>query len=87
MRVSNRDTNSFRPPFITTESALFPQFAILISTFVGLAAVNALAYALLADRLRNKIAQQSVLAVLSRIGGGALITMGVVTAAFRRSAV
>ena len=77
---------AFVPQFVTTDSALFPQFAVLISTFVGLAAINALAYALLADRLRHKIAQQSVLAALSRFWGGALIAMGVATAAFRRSA-
>lgn len=77
---------AFVPQFVTTDSALFPQFTILISTFVGLATINALAYALLADCLRHKIAQQSVLTVLSRLGGAALIAMGVATAAFRRSA-
>jgi threonine/homoserine/homoserine lactone efflux protein len=76
---------AFVPQFIAVERALLPQFAILIATFVGLAALNTLAYALLADRLRAKIAQPSVLAWVSRLGGGALIAMGIATAAFKRA--
>lgn len=76
---------AFVPQFVVADQPLVPQFAILVSTFVGLAAVNALAYALLADRLRAKIARPSVLAWFSRIGGSALIAMGVATAAFKRS--
>jgi threonine/homoserine/homoserine lactone efflux protein len=76
---------AFVPQFITPKTALFPQFAILISTFVGLAAINAIAYALLADRLRHKIARPTVLAMISRLGGGVLIAMGIATATFRRS--
>jgi threonine/homoserine/homoserine lactone efflux protein len=77
---------AFVPQFIVTQSPLLPQFAILIATFVGLAAINALAYALLADKLRKKIAKPSVLAWFSRIGGVALVAMGVATAAFKRTA-
>jgi len=75
---------AFVPQFIDAEAALLSQFSILITTFVALAAVNALAYALLADKLRQRIAKPSVLAWFSRIGGGTLIAMGVATAAFRR---
>lgn len=50
------------------DSALFLQFAILIATFVVFIAINALAYPLIADRLRHIIAQQSVLTLLSRFG-------------------
>ena len=77
---------AFVPQFIVIDSPLLPQFAVLIATFVGLAAINALAYALLADKLRKKIARPSVLAWFSRIGGGALVAMGVATAAFKRAA-
>ena len=76
---------AFVPQFIAVENPLLPQFAILITTFVGLAALNALAYALLADKLRSKIARPSILAWFSRVGGSALIAMGVATAAFRRA--
>lgn len=77
---------AFVPQFVAADHPLVPQFAILITTFVALAALNALAYALLADRLRHHIARPSVLAWASRLGGGALIAMGIATVAFRRSA-
>lgn len=76
---------AFVPQFIVVGSPLFPQFSILIATFVGLAAINALAYALLADKLRAKIARPSVLAWFSRFGGTALVAMGVATATFKRA--
>ncbi|MDM8167367.1 LysE family translocator [Roseovarius sp.] len=77
---------AFVPQFVTVGEPLAPQFAILIATFVGLAAVNALAYALLADRLRQTIRKPGVITWLTRGGGVALIGMGVMTATLRRSA-
>lgn len=76
---------AFVPQFLNPKAALAPQFGLLIGTFVGLAAVNALAYALLADTLRQKIVRPSVLPFLTRVGGGALVTMGVATATIRRT--
>ena len=76
---------AFVPQFIIVDSPLLPQFTILIATFVGLATINALAYALLADKLRAKISRPSVLAWFSRLGGVALIAMGVATATFKRT--
>ncbi len=76
---------AFVPQFIVVEHVLIPQFLILIATFVGLAAVNALIYALLADRLRSKIARPAILAWFARVGGGALVAMGVATAVFKRA--
>lgn len=76
---------AFVPQFVAVDSPLLPQFAVLIVTFVGLAAINALAYALLADKLRTKIAKPSVLAWFSRLGGSALVAMGIATAAFKRA--
>lgn len=75
---------AFVPQFIRPTESLAPQFAILIATFVGLAALNALAYALLADRLRNWIARPSAIAAMTRTGGLALIGMGLTTAFLRR---
>ncbi len=76
---------AFVPQFVVVDSPLLPQFALLVVTFVGLAAVNTLAYALLADKLRAKIATPTVLAWFSRLGGGALIAMGLATAAIKRA--
>ncbi|MEL6978032.1 MAG: LysE family translocator [Pseudomonadota bacterium] len=76
---------AFTPQFIDPSTPLGPQFAILIATFVTLAALNALAFALAADKLRASIASPRVTQWLTRLGGGALIAMGVATAAARRS--
>jgi len=76
---------AFVPQFISVTSPLAPQFAILIATFVGLAAANALAYALLADRLRSAIGRPAVITWLTRSGGAVLIGMGVLTATLRRA--
>lgn len=76
---------AFVPQFIDVNSALLPQFSILIATFVTLAALNALAYAIAADRLRQMIGRPSVLRGLTRAGGVALIAMGIMTAALRRT--
>jgi len=76
---------AFVPQFVVLDTPLLPQFAILVATFVGLAAINALAYALLADNLRSRIARPSVLAWFSRFGGSALVAMGVATATFKRA--
>ncbi|MDK3073290.1 LysE family translocator [Sedimentitalea sp. JM2-8] len=77
---------AFVPQFLTPNAPLLPQFAILIATFVSLAAVNALAYALLADSLRRAIGRQQVIAALTRAGGITLILMGLATALLRRPA-
>jgi threonine/homoserine/homoserine lactone efflux protein len=75
---------AFVPQFITPDAPLLPQFAILIATFVAIATLNALAYALLAGSLRNRLSKPGVIAWLTRAGGGTLIAMGVLTATLRR---
>ncbi|MEM6939596.1 MAG: LysE family translocator [Pseudomonadota bacterium] len=77
---------AFVPQFVDTSAPLLPQFIILTATFVTLAALNALAYALLADRMRETIRRPVILTWVTRAGGAALITMGVLTAALRRAA-
>lgn len=76
---------AFVPQFITPHAPILPQFATLIATFVALAALNAFAYAILADRLRHVIARPSILGWITRAGGSALILMGLLTATLRRS--
>ncbi|PYE85084.1 LysE family translocator [Pseudoroseicyclus aestuarii] len=76
---------AFVPQFIVAGAPLVPQFAILIATIVGLAAANALAFALLGDSLRRRFASPFVLPALSRLGGAALVLMGLATAAFRKA--
>lgn len=75
---------AFVPQFIQPGAALLPQFAILIGTFVTMAALNALAFAILAGSLRDRLARPGVIAWLTRAGGATLIGMGVLTATLRR---
>ncbi|MEO1138857.1 MAG: LysE family translocator [Pseudomonadota bacterium] len=75
---------AFVPQFVTVDQPLLPQFGTLIATFVGLAGINALVYALLADKLRQTIGKPSVIRWLTRSGGVALIGMGAMTATLRR---
>ncbi len=77
---------AFVPQFLRPDDPLGPQFTILIATFVGLAWLNALAYALLADRLRLIIGRANVITAMTRFGGLALIGMGFATAILRRPA-
>ena len=76
----------FVPQFVSVERLLLPQFAILIAVFVALAAVNAFAYAVLANRWRQTSRKPGVITLLTRFGGIALIGMGVMTALLRRQA-
>lgn len=76
---------AFVPQFLHTEAPLGPQFAILIVTFVTLGALNALAYALLASGMREKMRRPSTRLWLNRAGGGALVGMGLLTATLRRA--
>lgn len=75
---------AFVPQFLHPAVPLLPQFATLIATFVTLATLNALLYALLADRLRTRIRRPAVLRWMNRAGGSALIGMGALTATLAR---
>ena len=77
---------AFVPQFIDPARPLLPQAAILTATFVGLAGLNSLAYALAADRLRARIARPRVLSILQKAGGATLIGMGALLALSRRTA-
>jgi threonine/homoserine/homoserine lactone efflux protein len=75
---------AFVPQFIDTGAPAGPQFAVMIASFVGLGGLNALAYALLAGRLRRHITRPRFLAWLRRGSGGVLIAMAAFTATLRR---
>lgn len=77
---------AFVPQFIHADRPVLPQAAILVATFVVLGACNALAYALLADRLRSRLAKPASVRRLTRAGGFTLIAMGAFTALARRAA-
>lgn len=76
---------AFVPQFLRPDAALAPQFTVLIATFVTLGGLNALAYALLAGTLRDRLLHPKIERTLTRIGGAVLIAMGLMTAALKRS--
>lgn len=76
---------AFVPQFVDPARPLGPQFSILVATFVGLAAVNVLLYALLAARMRDGLRRPATLRWITRLGGGALVAMGAATALTRRA--
>ena len=76
---------AFVPQFIDRSAPLLPQLVIMEATFVFLAGLNALVFALAADQLRTRIRRPSVLRWMNRAGAGCLVGMGVATATVSRS--
>jgi threonine/homoserine/homoserine lactone efflux protein len=76
---------AFLPQFVSATAPLAPQLLLLGATFVVLAIVNALAYALLASKVRERFRKPSTLGIAQRIGGSVLIAAGLATAAVQRS--
>ncbi|WP_419899668.1 LysE family translocator [Roseomonas sp. USHLN139] len=76
---------AFVPQFIDPALPFLPQAAVLVASFVTLAALNALLYALAAGRLSGAVQRPSVRRILNRTGGGMLVGAGLATAAMRRA--
>lgn len=76
---------AFVPQFITPAAPFLPQAAVLVASFVTLAAANALLYALLAGRLSGAVARPAVRRAFNRLGGAILMGAGAATAAMRRA--
>ena len=76
---------AFVPQFIDPSAPVAPQFGVMVATFVGLGGINALAYALLAARLRSKVARPDRMAWLQRGSGTVLIGLAAFTAALRQA--
>ena len=76
---------AFLPQFISPHSPALGQILILGGTFLVLAFLNALLYALFAGQLRESIKRTSVRKWFNRCGGTALIGAGFITAGMQRS--
>jgi len=76
---------AFVPQFLDAARPFAPQMAVMVATFVGLAAVNAAAYALLAAGARRFFRRPSARRAINRLGGGALVGAGLLAAAWRRA--
>ncbi|MFH2219322.1 MAG: LysE family translocator [Pseudomonadota bacterium] len=76
---------AFLPQFVDPQGETMQQLVILGSTFLFLAFLNALLYALFAGHLREVIRDSRVSRWFNRCGGTALIGAGIFTATIQRS--
>ncbi len=76
---------AFVPQFLDPSLPFLPQAALLVATFVGLGALNAALYALLAGRASGAATHPAVRRWLNRAGGSVLVGAGLATAAMRRA--
>ncbi|MBI4805242.1 MAG: LysE family translocator [Desulfovibrio sp.] len=72
---------AFVPQFITPGPDVTRQMLIILASFVALAFLNSLAYAVLAGSARRAARSPGVLRTFTRLGGSALIGAGIWTAA------
>lgn len=77
---------AFVPQFMDPAAPLLPQSAVLVATFVALAALNTALWALMAGEMRRRLGRPAVARLVQRAAGGLLIGAGVMTALARRAA-
>ena len=75
---------AFLPQFVSPSAPALPQLLLLGATFVILGAFNTAAYATLSGSLGGRIRDPRFVRRLRRVGGGALIGAGVMTAVATR---
>jgi len=76
---------AFVPQFLDPARPFLPQALLVLVTFVGLGALNALSYALLAARLSDAVRRPSFRQGFNRVGGAMMVGAGIATAAMRRT--
>ncbi len=76
---------AFLPQFLDPARDFWSQVMIFEATFLLLAFVNALGYALLASRARLLVSSRRAIAIFNRTGGGLLIGAGLMTLAATRA--
>jgi len=77
---------AFVPQFIDPHARALPQIAVFEATFVGLAALNAFAYAMLAAAARKAVRNARVQRAVNRTGGSLLVGAGLFAAAWKQTA-
>jgi threonine/homoserine/homoserine lactone efflux protein len=76
---------AFLPQFIDRSADFWTQMLIFEATFVSLAFINAVGYALAASRARALVQSERALSIFNRIGGTLLVGAGVAAATVRGS--
>ncbi|MEH6477700.1 MAG: LysE family translocator, partial [Sneathiella sp.] len=77
---------AFVPQFVDLSQPVFFQFVILEATFLTLAIINVILWAMLANKMRAHIKSQKTQNWVSRISGSCLMGAGFLTALIRRTA-
>jgi threonine/homoserine/homoserine lactone efflux protein len=77
---------AFVPQFLDASHPFLPQVVVLVSTFVTMATLNSVGFALLASAARQRLKQPNVQRVVNRTGGSLLIGAGVFAFGWRRAA-
>lgn len=71
---------AFVPQFVNTSQPVFEQFAILVATFVTVAAINGLMWLFFAAALRNRLQKPRARRAANRTGAACMFAAGVFTA-------
>lgn len=74
---------AFLPQFLDRNGDFWHQMLIFEATFLALAFANALAYALIATRVRHVVRNPRAIRIFNRTGGTLLIGAGIATVAIR----
>ena len=77
---------AFLPQFLDMAGATLANMAIFEATFVVLATLNALGYALVASAARRTIRKPTMQRAVNRVGGSLLIGAGLLAVGWRRAA-
>ncbi len=77
---------AFLPQFLDPAAPAMGQMVILGATFVVMAAINALGFALLASAARGAIRSVGVQRTVNRVGGSLLIGSGLLAVGWKRAA-
>ncbi len=76
---------AFVPQFVSPTGPIFQQFAILIATFLVVAALNSLFWLFCANGMRTQFRKPRAMRILNRIGASCLFVAGAFTARASRS--
>jgi threonine/homoserine/homoserine lactone efflux protein len=74
---------SFLPQFINPQASFLPQVSIFGATFLALAFMNAVGYALVASRARAVVRNPRAVGVVNKVGGSLLIGAGIAAVGWR----
>ncbi|WP_299872788.1 LysE family translocator [uncultured Cocleimonas sp.] len=76
---------AFLPQFVNPASEPLPQIAILMATFLFVDMLFIISFAVFAHTMRTKISSVDTQRKVNRVGGGALVGAGLITATMQRS--